>query len=100
VSGKDLDAKGGLVGAYDKELHAIDLRALVTPDLEQLFNVLGLPTTGVCEPIMTQCELPGGLYLPPDLGSNAQKEAPPLKPKALKPGGLRGLIRSISAVFG
>jgi virulence factor Mce-like protein len=100
VSGKDLDAKGGLVGAYDKELHAIDLRALVTPDIAQVFNALGLPTTAVCEPIMTQCQLPGGIYVPPDLPSNASKQAPPLKPKAQKPGGLRGLIRSISSVFG
>jgi ABC-type transporter Mla subunit MlaD len=100
VSGKNLDGKAGLVAAYDKNLHAIDLRALVTPNVAQVFNALGLPTTLVCEPIMTQCELPGGVYVPPDLESNTPNEAPAAPPKPQKPGGIRGLLRSISSVFG
>ena len=99
VAGKDLDGKSGLAASYDKNAHAIDLRALVTPNVAQVFNALGLPTTLVCEPVTTQCSIPGTpLEVPPDglpavtpLPSNAAKH---------KSGGVGGLIRSISSVFG
>jgi phospholipid/cholesterol/gamma-HCH transport system substrate-binding protein len=97
VAGKDLDGKAGLAAAYDKNLHAIDLRALVTPNVAQVFNALGLPTTLVCEPVTTQCSIPGTpLYLPPDLPAITPVPSGAAKHKS--PVG--GLIHSISSVFG
>jgi virulence factor Mce-like protein len=97
TAGKNLDGKSGLAASYDKNLHAIDLRAAVTPDVAQLFQALGLPTTLVCIPVQVQCQVPGTpLNIPPDvptvtpLGSNGTKH----KSK------VGGLIHSISSVFG
>jgi virulence factor Mce-like protein len=101
VAGKDLDGKSGLAAAYDKNIHAIDLRALVTPNVAQVFAQLGLPTTVVCEPILTQCQLPGTpIFLPPDLGNAPAKAkaAPKSPPKTKRP--LGGIIRTLSKVFG
>ena len=96
TAGKGLDGKSGLAAAYDKNLHAIDLRALVVPDVAQVFNALGLPTTLVCLPVTVQCQVPGTpLAVPPDLPSvQLPSNAPSHKSK------VGGLIRSISAVFG
>ncbi|HVV37660.1 MAG TPA: MCE family protein [Acidimicrobiales bacterium] len=95
VAGKNLDGKAGLAASYDKNLHALDLRTLVTPDVAQVFNALGLPTTLVCEPVTTQCSLPGtGLSIPPDLPPTPLTSGP--KHKSV----VRGVIDSISAVFG
>lgn len=111
TAGANLDGKSGLAAAYNKELHALDLRTIVTPAVSQAFLALGLPVT-ICEPITTTCQLPGGLLLPPDLPdptvlpSNAPKSdivkraKADLKSSGKKSGGLRGFIRSISAVFG
>ena len=97
VAGKNLDGKSGLASSYDKNAHAIDLRVEITPDIAQLFNALGLPTTVVCVPATVQCQLPGsGPAIPPDLpniqplGSNGAKHHSPVG----------GLIHSISSVFG
>jgi virulence factor Mce-like protein len=119
VSGPNYDGKAGLVAAYDKKIHALDLRALVSPDLAQAFQALGLPTTAVCVPIQTTCTLPGGVTLPPDLPTvqpvpaNAPKKTllPDLNLRRARAdanaashkthrGGLAGLMRSISGVFG
>ncbi|MEY2471731.1 MAG: phospholipid/cholesterol/gamma-HCH transport system substrate-binding protein [Actinomycetota bacterium] len=96
VAGKDLNGKQGLAAAYDKNLHAIDLRALVTPNVAQVFNALGLPTTLVCEPVTTQCQIPGTPVFTPDL-PNIQ---PLPSGTAKKKSNVGGLIRSISSVFG
>jgi virulence factor Mce-like protein len=98
VAGKDLNGKQGLAAAYDKTLHAIDLRALVTPNVAQVFNALGLPTTLVCEPVTTQCQIPGTpLFIPPDLPNIQPVPAGNAAKHKSKVG---GFIRSISSVFG
>lgn len=124
TAGANLDGKSGLAAAYNEQLHAVDLRTIVTPALSQVFLALGLPVT-ICEPVTTTCQLPGGLQLPPDLPdlnvlpSNAAASAPTtvaspstasivkraksdLKSSGTtrKSGGLKGIIRTISAVFG
>lgn len=106
TAGRNLDGKSGLAAAYNKELHAIDLRTIVTPALSQAFVALGLPVV-VCEPVTTTCQLPGGIALPPDLPDvNAANpasvpERPKLEPRKPKTkGGLSGVIRAISGVFG
>ena len=102
VAGAQLDGKSGLAAAYDSALHAIDLRALVTPNVAQVFNALGLPTTLVCEPVTTSCPIPlTGQYIPsvPSVqpvpaGSTGSAGSPRHTSK------VAGIIRSISAVFG
>jgi hypothetical protein len=97
VAGKNLDGKSGIAASYDKNLHAIDLRALVTPNVAQVFQALGLPTTLVCVPVTVQCQIPGTpLAVPPDLPS-IQPLPSNAKQHKSKVG---GLIRSISSVFG
>jgi virulence factor Mce-like protein len=97
VAGKDLDGKAGLAAAYDKNLHAIDLRALITPNIAQVFNALGLPTTLVCEPVLTQCQVPGTtIIIPPDLAEIQPVPSGGANHKSK----VGGLIRSISSVFG
>lgn len=99
VAGADLDGKTGLAAAYNRNLHAIDLRGLVTPNVAQAFNALGLPTTLICEPVTTSCPIPGtDIYVPPQLPAVQPVPAAAEAPK--KRGRLGGLIRSISAVFG
>lgn len=118
TAGANLDGKSGLAAAYNENLHALDLRGIVTPALSQAFLALGLPVV-VCEPVTTTCQLPGGLTLPPDLpdpkvvpasvskadakattSSVVQRAKADLRSSGRKGGGLRGIIRSISAVFG
>jgi hypothetical protein len=96
VAGKNLDGKSGLAAAYDKNLHAIDLRALVTPNVAQVFNALGLPTTLVCEPVTTQCQIPGTPLFTPDLPNIAPLPSGSAKHKS----NVGGLIHTISSVFG
>lgn len=102
VAGANLDGKTGLAAAYNRNLHAIDLRGLITPNIAQVFNALGLPTTLICEPVTTSCPIPGtDTYVPPDL-PNAQpapaSQSPGEPPRKRSP--LSGFIRSVSAVFG
>jgi virulence factor Mce-like protein len=114
VAGKNLDGKAGLAAAYDRELHALDLRPLVTPNVAQAFQALGLPTTVVCVPVTVQCSVAGTVIVPPDLpdihplpGNGANAKAPAAgagKPRitgggGTPKGGVGGLIRSISSVF-
>jgi phospholipid/cholesterol/gamma-HCH transport system substrate-binding protein len=96
TAGKNLDGKSGLAAAYDKNLHAIDLRALVVPNVAQVFNALGLPTTLVCIPVTVQCQVQGTpTVVPPDLPPvQLPANAPQRKSK------VGGLIHSISSVFG
>jgi virulence factor Mce-like protein len=127
TAGRNLDGKSGLAAAYNKNLHALDLRTVVTPAVSQLLGALGIPVT-VCEPVTTTCPLPTGGALAaglPDLNlvpstvpspttRPAPKAAPPdtvstvvkrakadLRSSGRKHGGgLSGLIRTISGVFG
>ena len=119
VAGRDYDGKSGLAAAYNANLHALDLRAIVTPNLAAAFQALGLPTTVACVPVTVNCQVPGTtLIIPPDLpyikplavadASANKSAATPAAKKAQadatkpakKRGGLSGLIRSISSVFG
>jgi phospholipid/cholesterol/gamma-HCH transport system substrate-binding protein len=101
VAGAELDGKTGLAAAYNRTLHAIDLRGLVTPNIAQAFNALGLPTTLICEPATTSCPIPGtDIYVPPDLPTVQPVPASQAPKSAPKRSRLGGLIRSISAVFG
>ena len=111
TAGVNLDGKSGLAAAYNKELHALDLRTVVTPALSQAFLALGLPVI-ICEPVTTTCQLPDGTLIPPDLpdvtvlpGNAATNDAvkrakADLKAPPKKSTGLTGFIRSISSVFG
>lgn len=108
TAGANLDGKSGLAAAYNKELHALDLRGIVTPAISQAFLALGIPVV-ICEPVTTTCQLPGGGQLPPDLpdlnlvpsaGARVTPK-PATKPTVTrKGGGVGGLIRAISGVFG
>lgn len=124
TAGIDLDGKSGLAAAYSRELHALDLRAVATPNVAQAFQALGLPSSiANCVPVTVSCQVPGtqlvvpgGLpYLKPLPASravepaSAAKEPTPEAARAAndakrgpakKPGGLSGFLRSISAVFG
>ncbi len=115
VAGRDYDGKSGLAAAYNSELHALDLRATVAPSLAQAFQALGLPVTVACVPVTVACEVPGTTVIIPPTSAGA-KTATPASQKApsaaakkanadanntpKKKGGLTGLIRSISSVFG
>lgn len=129
TAGKNLDGKSGLAAAYNKNIHALDLRAVVTPAVSQLFYALGLPVT-VCEPVTTICPVPGVGELAadaqlPDLGlvpsaapkattgttttaapkaatttTTTKRPRLDLRPSGHKRGSLSGLIRTISGVFG
>ncbi|MEY2397777.1 MAG: phospholipid/cholesterol/gamma-HCH transport system substrate-binding protein [Actinomycetota bacterium] len=124
VAGTNYDGKSGLAAAYNSELHAIDLRVVVTPDLAQAFQVLGLPVTAACVPVQVACQVPGTTtIIPPDqVGSLSSlvPTQPAAAPKATsgptpaakkatadggtptqkKHGGISGMLRSISSVFG
>ncbi len=128
TAGANLDGKSGLAAAYNKELHALDLRVIVTPALSQAFLALGIPVT-VCEPLTTTCQLPSGTQRVgglPDLNllpshdatkANATTSTTTSTPEGTvsnvvrrakadlragdrKRSGLSGLIRTISSVFG
>ena len=115
VSGPNFDGKAGLVAAYNKDLHALDLRDVVSPDVYQLFKALGLPGAPVCVPELdVECDFAGilqtpGIDVPNILPAPANATAPtPAAKKAKadasapkkKSGGLGGILRSMARVFG
>lgn len=116
VSGPNYDGKAGFAAAYNKDLHALDLRAVLSPSLSQAFTALGIPNVPLCTPIDVTCQfgetlttpalpspqvLPSGGVLdrnqPSPAALRAKADAHATKKKS---GGLSGLFRSLSRVFG
>jgi virulence factor Mce-like protein len=104
VSGPNHDGKAGLVAAYDRSLHALDLRASFSPDLYQVLQALGVNGVPLCLPIDVACSVP----VPTPAAASTPKAVSPAAKQARsdatappkKRGGISGVLRSISSVFG
>lgn len=110
VAGPNYDGKAGFAAAYNKDLHALDLRASLSPTLSQAFAALGIPNVPICLPIEVSCQI-GDVLTTPQLPSPEVLPANAPTPAALKAkadanatkkksGGFGGLLRSLSRVFG
>ena len=116
VSGPNHDGKAGLIAAYDRSLHALDLRTELSPDLYQAFQALGLGGVPVCLPIDVNCVLPV-----PAAPASASASPASAKPSVALPavptpaakraravatsshshkGGIAGFLHAVSSVFG
>lgn len=104
VAGQKLDGTTGLAGAWDPTNHRIDLRNSVSPQVAQLFQILGLQPNIVCLPADVDCQLPPDVTTttaPPS--SSAQSQQPAASPgndhAPAAPTWLKKMAHSLAEVF-